>query len=141
MMINEEKEMSGKNDRGLNGGTIGEEEDDEIEQSLTAEQKMMLEMENETMMKELATALEQVNQAEKALLEISNLQSVLSNHLAVQTQQTDRLYAEAIATTDRVQEGNLMLHQARQSASNMRKWVLFFLIMASFILLFLDWYD
>lgn len=60
MMINEEKEISEKNDRGLNRGTIGEEEDDEIEQSLTAEQKMMLEMENETMMKELATALEQV---------------------------------------------------------------------------------
>ncbi|PKY13359.1 hypothetical protein RhiirB3_492015 [Rhizophagus irregularis] len=141
MMINEEKEISEKNDRGLNRGTIGEEEDDEIEQSLTAEQKMMLEMENETMMKELATALEQVNQAEKALLEISNLQTVLSNHLAVQTQQTDKLYAEAIATTDRVQEGNLMLHQARQRASDTRKWNLIFLIIASFILLFLDWYD
>ena len=60
MMINEEKEISGKNDRGLNGGAIGEEEDDEIEQNLTAEQRMVLEMENETMMKELATALEQV---------------------------------------------------------------------------------
>lgn len=81
------------------------------------------------------------SQAEKALLEISNLQTVLSNHLAVQTQQTDRLYAEAIATTDRVQEGNLMLHQARQRASDTRKWILIFLIIASFILLFLDWYD
>jgi hypothetical protein len=60
MMMNEEKEISEKSDRGLTRGTIGEEEDDEIEQSLTAEQKMMLEMENETMMKELATALEQV---------------------------------------------------------------------------------
>ncbi|RIA88376.1 snare-complex protein syntaxin-18 N-terminus-domain-containing protein [Glomus cerebriforme] len=139
MIINEEKEISGKNDRELNGSTI--EEDDDIEQNLTAEQKMVLEMENETMMKELATALEQVNQAEKALLEISNLQSVLSNHLAVQTQQTDRLYAEAIATTDRVQDGNLMLHQARQRASDTRKGILIFLIIASFILLFLDWYD
>lgn len=61
MMINEEKELSGKNYRELNGGTIGaEEDDDDIEQHLTAEQKMMLEMENETMMKELATTLEQV---------------------------------------------------------------------------------
>jgi syntaxin 18 len=141
-MINEEKEILEKNYRELNGSTIGaEEEDDDIEQHLTAEQKMMLDMENETMMKELATTLEQVNQAEKALLEISNLQSVLSTHLAVQTQQTDRLYAEAIATTGRVQEGNLMLHQARPRASDTRKWILIFLIIASFILLFLDWYD
>ncbi|CAG8666502.1 6386_t:CDS:2, partial [Funneliformis caledonium] len=140
-MINEEKEIPGKHDDELNGGTMVTDDDDDIERHLTTEQKMMLEMENETMMKELATSLEQVNQAEKALLEISNLQSVLSNHLAVQTQQTDRLYAEAIATTDRVQEGNLMLQQARQRASDTRKWVLTFLIIASFILLFLDWYD
>nr|CAG8437522.1 8545_t:CDS:2 [Entrophospora candida]CAG8462816.1 10438_t:CDS:2 [Entrophospora candida] len=116
-------------------------DDDDIDHHLSAEQKMVLEMENESIMKELETSLQQVNQAEKALLEISNLQTILSNHLAVQTQQTDRLYAEAIATTDRVQEGNLMLIKARERASDTRKWILVFLILASFILFFLDWYD
>ncbi|RHZ57123.1 hypothetical protein Glove_393g7 [Diversispora epigaea] len=133
-IITEEKEISSKNE----GNII---DDYDLEQHLSAKQKMMLEIENETMMKELATTLEQVNQAEKALLEISTLQSVLSNHLAVQTQQTDRLYAEAVAITDRVQEGNLLLTKARQRASDTRKWILIFLILASFVLLFLDWYD
>ncbi|RIB02577.1 snare-complex protein syntaxin-18 N-terminus-domain-containing protein [Gigaspora rosea] len=137
-MLNEESETPMKSDNEMSGNIEG---DDDIEQHLSAEQKMILERENESMMKELATTLEQVNQAEKALLEISTLQSVLSNHLAVQTQQTDRLYAEAIAITDRVQEGNLMLTKARQRASDTRKWILVFLILASFVLLFLDWYD
>ncbi|KAG9305509.1 hypothetical protein G9A89_006479 [Geosiphon pyriformis] len=135
-LLEEEKKASHKSKE--SGDLI---EDDDIEQHLTAEQKMMLELENETMMKELEFTLSQVNKAEQALLEISNLQSVLSNHLAVQTQQTDRLYAEAIATTSRVQEGNLMLTKARQRASDARKWILIFLILASFVLLFLDWYD
>jgi syntaxin 18 len=67
--------------------------------------------------------------------------SVLANNLAIQTQQTDQLYAEAVATTDLVQEGNLLLVKARERASDTRKWILIFLIVASFVLLFLDWYD
>ncbi|CAG8440751.1 16004_t:CDS:2 [Acaulospora morrowiae] len=136
-LMTEENEASVKNE----GIISNVDEEDDVEQHLSVEQKMMLEMENETMMKELATTLEQINQAEKALTEISNLQTVLSNHLAMQTQQTDRLYAEAIATTARVQEGNTMLIKARQRASDTRKWILIFLIVASFVLLFLDWYD
>ncbi|CAG8636783.1 9822_t:CDS:2 [Ambispora gerdemannii] len=131
--FSDEKDSSKNKENNVDTNVITS-EDDDIEQHLSAEQKMMLELENETMMKEL-------DQAEKALLEISNLQSVLSSHLAVQTQQTDRLYAEAIATTDRVQEGNLMLIKARQRAQDARKGILIFLILASFILLFLDWYD
>ncbi|CAG8515852.1 1317_t:CDS:2 [Ambispora leptoticha] len=137
----DEKDSSSKNKENNVDTNVITSEDDDIERYLSAEQKMMLEMENESMMKELESTLDQVNQAEKALLEISNLQSVLSSHLAVQTQQTDRLYAEAIATTDRVQEGNLMLVKARQRAQDARKGILIFLILASFILLFLDWYD
>ncbi|CAG8527536.1 2886_t:CDS:2 [Paraglomus occultum] len=115
--------------------------EDDFEESLSAEQKMMLDMENVSILKELETTLDQVTQAERALMEISTLQSVLSNHLAVQTQQTDRLYAEAVATSERVREGNQMLTKARQRASDARKGILIFLILASFVLLFLDWFD
>ncbi|CAJ0626530.1 15187_t:CDS:2 [Entrophospora sp. SA101] len=144
--INEERgDSPSRTDSEIDGSLTENDEkgddDDDIDHHLSAEQKMVLEMENESIMKELETSLQQVNQAEKALLEISNLQTILSNHLTVQTQQTDRLYAEAIATTDRVQEGNLMLIKARERASDTRKWILVFLILASFILFFLDWYD
>jgi syntaxin 18 len=46
-----------------------------------------------------------------------------------------------VATTDRVREGNLQLAEAGQRSADTRKWVLLFLIMASLVLLFLDWYD
>ncbi|CAG8640133.1 2169_t:CDS:2, partial [Diversispora eburnea] len=52
-MITEEKESSSKNEDNII-------DDYDLDQHLSAEQKMMLEIENETMMKELATTLEQV---------------------------------------------------------------------------------
>ncbi|KAJ1953020.1 hypothetical protein IWQ62_006090 [Dispira parvispora] len=103
--------------------------------------QMELQEENRALLQEFEDTLTQVRQTEQALLEISALQSALSTHLAVQTQETERLHAEAIATTERVQQGNEQLLQARQRNADTRKWILFFLIMASLILLFLDWFD
>ena len=76
-----------------------------------------------------------------AALKARDYEKAVASALAIQTQQTDRLYAEATATTDRVQEGNLMLVKARERASDTRKWILVFLILASFILFFLNLYD
>lgn len=101
----------------------------------------MLEAENEKMYKELETNLDQVRQTEQSLLEISTLHSTLSRHLAVQASETERLHQEAMASTERVVQGNDYLVQARRRNADARKWVLFFLIMASGVLLFLDWYD
>ncbi|KAJ1658163.1 hypothetical protein IWQ61_002543 [Dispira simplex] len=103
--------------------------------------QMELQEENRALLQEFEDTLTQVRQTEQALLEISALQSALSTHLAVQTQETERLHAEAMATTERVQQGNEQLLQARQRNADTRKWILFFLIMASLILLFLDWFD
>jgi syntaxin 18 len=112
-----------------------------FEDQLSQDQLQMLERENATMLSEMENTLNQVREAEKALLEISTLQSQLTSHLAVQTAQTDQLYAEAIATTDRVEQGNQQLIRARERNSGTRKMILAFLIGASLVLLFLDWYD
>lgn len=112
-----------------------------FEDQLSQDQLQMLERENDAMLSEMENTLNQVRDAEKALLEISTLQSQLTSHLAVQTAQTDQLYAEAIATTDRVEQGNQQLIRARERNRGTRKMILAFLIGASFVLLFLDWYD
>ncbi|KAG2187067.1 hypothetical protein INT44_003295 [Umbelopsis vinacea] len=112
-----------------------------FEEQLSQDQMQMLERENDAMLSEMENTLNQVRDAEKALLEISTLQSQLTSHLAVQTAQTDQLYAEAIATTDRVEQGNQQLVRARERNRGTRKMILAFLIGASFVLLFLDWYD
>ncbi|KAI9348357.1 snare-complex protein syntaxin-18 N-terminus-domain-containing protein [Pilaira anomala] len=118
-----------------------EEEENPFEQQLSQEQVQMLEKENSVMLEELNNTLNQVKSAEKALLEISTLQTQLTNHLAAQTAQTDKLYADAIATTGRVEQGNLQLLTAKERNKSSRKFMLVFLIMASFVLLFLDWYS
>ncbi|KAH8547642.1 hypothetical protein BGW37DRAFT_510312 [Umbelopsis sp. PMI_123] len=112
-----------------------------FEDQLSQDQLQMLERENAAMLSEMENTLNQVRDAEKALLEISTLQSQLTSHLAVQTAQTDQLYEEAIATTDRVEKGNQQLIRARERNRGTRKMILAFLIGASLVLLFLDWYD
>jgi syntaxin 18 len=116
-------------------------EQNPFEQELSKEQIQMLEKENSAMLEDLNNTLNQVKSAEKALLEISTLQNQLTTHLAAQTIQTDKLYADAIATTDTVEKGNLQLITARERNKSSRKFLLAFLIGASFVLLFLDWYS
>ncbi|KAI7905262.1 uncharacterized protein BX663DRAFT_502281 [Cokeromyces recurvatus] len=111
------------------------------EEGLSQEQLQILEKENSAMLENLNNTLNQVKNAEKALLEISTLQSQLTNHLAAQTIQTDKLYADAITTTEKVEQGNLQLIKARERNKSSRKFILVFLISASFVLLFLDWYS
>ncbi|KAI8370584.1 uncharacterized protein BYT42DRAFT_582943 [Radiomyces spectabilis] len=114
---------------------------DTFEAQLSQEQLQVLEKENATMLEELNNTLNQVRTAEKALLEISTLQTQLTNHLAIQTIQTDKLYADAVMSTGRVEEGNVQLIKTRERNRGTRKFLLAFLIGASFVLLFLDWYS
>ncbi|CEJ04091.1 hypothetical protein RMCBS344292_18060 [Rhizopus microsporus] len=114
---------------------------DEFEKMLSKEQMQMLERENSTMLESLNNTLNQIKTAEKALLEISTLQTQLTNHLAAQTVQTDRLYADAVTTTETVERGNVQLLSAKERNRSSRKFILAFLLGASFVLLFLDWYS
>ncbi|KAL9545698.1 hypothetical protein MBANPS3_007034 [Mucor bainieri] len=118
-----------------------QQDENPFEQALSQEQIQMLEKENSVMLEDLNNTLNQVKSAEKALLEISTLQTQLTNHLAAQTIQTDKLYADAIATTDKVEQGNLQLFRARERNKSSRNFMLIFLMGASFVLLFLDWYS
>lgn len=114
---------------------------DTMDQELPQELIQVLEKENSAMLEEFNHTLDQVRNAEKALLEISTLQNQLTEHLAAQTAQTDRLYADSIASTERIEQGNLQLIGTREHNRGTRKFVLFLLIMASLVLLFLDWYS
>jgi syntaxin 18 len=108
---------------------------------LTSEQRLALEAENDSMTREFESTLDQVRQAERSLTEIAQVQAQLATHLAQQMQETEMLYAEAGAATDRVKDGNFQLAEARKHMADTRKWILIFLLIASLILLFLDWYD
>ncbi|KAJ2080801.1 hypothetical protein H4R24_002805 [Coemansia sp. RSA 988] len=116
-------------------------EDDEMLQSLSEEQLQQLRTENETMVEEFESTLDQIRDTQRSVAEISALQSQLATELNSQMQQTERLYNEAVGAVDAVDKGNEYLISARKHQSSTRKWVLFIFIMLSLVLLFLDWFD
>ena len=114
------------------------EDDDELE--LTESQIMQFETENANLLQNVQETLASVQQAESRLMEISALQMELVAHLTKQTEQTEQLYEDAIATAATVEKGNMQLKEARRRAKDSRVWILFFLIGASLSLLFLHYY-
>ncbi|KAJ9423801.1 hypothetical protein QL093DRAFT_2276266 [Fusarium oxysporum] len=86
-------------------------------QGLTEEQIQMFEQGNQDMMKHFENSLDKVRTAEKSLLEIAELQSLLVNNLATQSAHIDQLVADSFATTENVGGGNKELKKATQRAS------------------------
>ena len=115
-----------------------EEDDEELE--LSASQIMQFEAENANILKGVQDTLESVQQAEARLMDISALQMELVTHLTRQTELTDQLYEDALATTSTVEKGNEQLREAKRRAKDGRIFVLIFLIGASLSLLFLHYY-
>ncbi|KAF9006473.1 hypothetical protein BDQ17DRAFT_1351809 [Cyathus striatus] len=117
---------------------VSDDEDEEIE--LTSSQILQFESENANILRSVQDTLESVQQAESRLMDISALQMELVTHLTHQTELTDQLYEDAIATTSTVEKGNVQLKEARRRAKDSRLFILVFLIGASLSLLFLHYY-
>jgi syntaxin 18 len=79
--------------------------------------------------------------AEKALVEISALQNELMTQLTSQAYITDRLYDDALDTTESVEKGNKQLVRAKKRHKSTTQFVMVFLLVMTLLLLFLDsWY-
>ncbi|KAI0082593.1 snare protein syntaxin 18/UFE1 [Panus rudis PR-1116 ss-1] len=117
-----------------------DDESDTEELELTSSQIMQFEAENANILQNMQDTLASVQQAESRLMEISALQMELVTHLTKQTEQTEQLYEDAIATAASVEKGNVQLKEAKRRARDSRKWILLFLIGASLSLLFLHYY-
>ncbi|KAF9263500.1 hypothetical protein L218DRAFT_1077046 [Marasmius fiardii PR-910] len=115
-----------------------DEDDDDIE--LSASQIQQFETENANLLRDVQDKLEAVQQAESRLLEISALQAELITHLTAQTELSEQLYEDAIATTSTVEKGNEQLREAKRRTKDSRLYILVFLIGASMSLLFLHYY-
>ncbi|KAJ7047463.1 snare protein syntaxin 18/UFE1 [Mycena alexandri] len=115
-----------------------DDDDDDIE--LSASQILQFETENANMLRNVQDTLESVQQAESRLMDISALQMELVTHLTRQTELTEQLYEDAIATTSTVEKGNVQLKEAKRRAKDGRLFILVFLIGASLSLLFLHYY-
>ncbi|KAL0570762.1 hypothetical protein V5O48_011205 [Marasmius crinis-equi] len=115
-------------------------DDDDDDLELSASQIQQFETENANLLRNVQDKLEAVQQAESRLLEISALQAELITHLTAQTELSDQLYEDAIATTSTVEKGNEQLREAKRRTKDSRLFILVFLIGASVSLLFLHYY-
>ncbi|KAH6607508.1 syntaxin ufe1 [Trichoderma cornu-damae] len=89
-------------------------------EGLTDEQVQMFEEGNQSMMERYESTLDKVRTAEKSLLEISELQTLLVNNLSAQSENIELLVADSTSMADNVGGGNKQLKKATQRPSTAR---------------------
>ncbi|XP_011866760.1 PREDICTED: syntaxin-18 isoform X2 [Vollenhovia emeryi] len=111
------------------------------EEELSAEDIQMFESENEQFYNELNATTEEVKQIESKVVHIAEIQQIFTEKVLDQDKNLDSVTTTVVGTTENVKEGNEQVRQAIQRNAGHRVWMLFFLLVMSFSLLFLDWYD
>ncbi|XP_011302884.1 syntaxin-18 [Fopius arisanus] len=111
------------------------------EEELSAEDIQMFESENEQLYNELNTITEEVRLIESKVVHIAELQEIFTEKVLQQDRDLDKLVTTVVGSTENVKEANEQIRQAIQRNAGLRVWILFFLLVMSFSLLFLDWYN
>ncbi|KAK1991634.1 snare-complex protein syntaxin-18 [Colletotrichum falcatum] len=90
------------------------------QEGLTEEQIQMFEKGNQDMLQHYNSTLDKVRTAEKSLLEIAELQTLLVGNLATQSAHIEQLVADSESITEDVGGGNKQLKKAAQRPSAAR---------------------
>ncbi|XP_061108147.1 syntaxin-18 isoform X2 [Conger conger] len=120
---------------------VGLWEDSRVEDELSPEEIQMFEQENQRLVSEMSSLVDEVRQIEGKVVEISRLQEIFAEKVLQQETEIDSIHQLVVGATENVKEGNEDIREAIKNNAGFRVWILFFLVMCSFSLLFLDWYD
>ncbi|OXB66879.1 hypothetical protein ASZ78_013540 [Callipepla squamata] len=99
------------------------------------------EQENQRLVGEMNNLFDEVRQIEGKVVEISRLQEIFTEKVLQQETDIDNIHQLVVGATENIKEGNEDIREAIKNNAGFRVWILFFLVMCSFSLLFLDWYD
>ncbi|KAH8420776.1 hypothetical protein KR222_004704 [Zaprionus bogoriensis] len=110
------------------------------EEALSAEDVQLFEAENVHIYNLLQGVSEEVEQIEKNVVDIAQLQDIFTEKVAMQQHNIERIVSAVVGSTENVKDANEQIRQATQRNAGLRVWSLFFLLVMSFSLLFLDWY-
>ncbi|KAK1798669.1 hypothetical protein P4O66_006955 [Electrophorus voltai] len=102
---------------------------------------VQFEQENQRLVNEMDSLVDEVRQIEGKVVEISRLQEIFAEKVLQQETEIDHIHQLVVGATENVKEGNEDIREAIKNNAGFRVWILFFLVMCSFSLLFLDWYD
>ncbi|QQP49360.1 Syntaxin-18 [Caligus rogercresseyi] len=111
---------------------IHEEEDEEDE--LSPEELQLFQRENASMFEEL-------QRTQNEVVKIAELQELFSEKILQQKDDIELVSQNALAASENIKDGNEELRKAIQNKASIRVYILFSLLVLSFSLLFLDWYN
>ncbi|CAG0916642.1 unnamed protein product [Notodromas monacha] len=110
-------------------------------EELSPAELQVLESENISLMNRLHTMKNEVQQIEGKVLKIAQLQEVFTKKVLEQEKDIEVIGQAAIRATENVVEGNEQVREAMKKNAGLRVWILFFFLIMSFAILFLDWYN
>ncbi|XP_026137112.1 syntaxin-18-like isoform X2 [Carassius auratus] len=126
------------NDKPVSDSNVDLWEDNRVEEDLSPEEIQMFEQENKRLVGEMNSLLDEVRHIEGKVVEISRLQEIFSEKVLQQETEIDNIHQLVVGATENVKEGNEDIREAIKNNAGFRVWILFFLVMCSFSLLFLD---
>ncbi|XP_042626430.1 syntaxin-18-like [Cyprinus carpio] len=115
-------------------------EDNRVDDDLSPEEIQMFEQENQRLVGEMNSLLDEVRQIEGKVVEISRLQEIFSEKVLQQETEIDSIHQLVVGATENVKEGNEDIREAIKNNAGFRVWILFFLVMC-LLLLFFVWWD
>jgi len=111
------------------------------DEEMTQEETRQLEMENEELLEQLNNLTDSVQQVKHKVVKIAELQEIFTEKVLQQADDIDKLHLQTVAATENITSGNEEVRQAIQKNASYRVYILFVLLVFSFSLLFLDWYN
>ena len=99
-----------------------------------------IDAENVALQAELLSMSDQVQTTEKTVREIATLNQMFSTAILHQSEQIEKLFHEAVAATTTLGRANVQLDKAVKANKSAQKCMFILLVMASVMLLFLDWW-
>ncbi|KAK5622156.1 Syntaxin-18 [Crenichthys baileyi] len=133
------EESSEKNVSEVQDNSVNLWEEGRVEDELSPEEIQMFEQENQKLVSEMNSLVDEVRQIEGKVVEISRLQEIFAEKVLHQESDIDNIHQLVVGATENVKEGNEDIREAIKNNAGFRVWILFFLVMCSFSLLFLDW--
>lgn len=111
------------------------------EDELSSEEAQMFEEENQALVQEMNSLMSEVKEIEGKVVEVSRLQEIFAEKVWDQEKEIDQINDVVAGTSENIISGNEEIREAMKNNAGFRVWILFFLVVCTFALLFLDWYN
>uniref|UniRef100_A0A7E4VWZ2 Syntaxin-18_N domain-containing protein n=1 Tax=Panagrellus redivivus TaxID=6233 RepID=A0A7E4VWZ2_PANRE len=108
---------------------------------LSEQEQEQLLIENEQMFLRFSRTNTEIQKIETQMSEIKRLQDTFAEKVLEQEQDIEQIHVKTVHTLDNLEAANDFIRQAIQNSASRRVVMLFCLIVLTFTLLFLDWYN